>query len=190
MKLSDQMVFSKALQAPKLPEGQTPIAISALETRQSPNDVQALREITIRMYETHRVNMGNSDVFNMARSPDASDHPDPISDGRGSGNEPTPMSGIVEQLPGEPTCSPGEIPEDLEEFEWADLDGATYLVKPKRAPTSRNQPGRMITATRGSIANFKGYQNGKSTGKGKGRQSAGRIRCGASDHHWRQCPFP
>ena len=63
MKLSDQMVFNKALQALKLPEWQTPIVISALETRQNSNDAQALKEITIRMYETHKTNKDNSDVF-------------------------------------------------------------------------------------------------------------------------------
>ena len=63
MTLSDQMIFNKALQALKLPDARTPIAISALETRNPPTDVQALKEITIRMYDTHKPSQGRSDIF-------------------------------------------------------------------------------------------------------------------------------
>ena len=190
MKLSDQMVFNKALQALTLPEGQAPIVISALETRRNPNDVQALKEITIRMYETHKVNKDNSDVST------ANTIPEPCNTGldsvRGQSDQNNESMNLDD---GNPALLPenAEDPETIDtadEYEWTDNDGTTYLIKPKRPVSGRNQPGQMITATRGSIANFKGYKNGKSLGKGKGKPSPGCIRCGASDHRWRQCPFP
>ena len=80
--------------------------------------------------------------------------------------------------------------DDASTYEWTDEHAATYLLRPKRPVSGRNQPGQMITATRGSIANFKGYKNGNGPQKGKGGNAATCIRCAATDRHWKQCPFP
>ena len=168
MKLSDQMIFNKALQALRLPENQTPIVISAMETRNAPNDVQALKEITIRMYETHKPSTDRSDVF-VALTPTIGE----LESSQGN----IPSAAIVEQsdhtgVTTLPAIDENEITaewEDESSYEWTDSEGVTYLLRPKRPVSGRNQPGQMITATRGSIANFKGVKNGKSSPKGKGK---------------------
>ena len=169
MKLSDQMIFNKALQSLRLPGNQTPIATSAMETRNAPNDVQASKEITIRMYETHKPSTDRSDVF-VASTP-------PIGDPESSeGN--TPSTATVDQSGHTggvtlPAIDENEITDEWEDessYEWADPEGVTYLLRQKRPISGRNQPGQMITDTRGSIANFKGVKNGKSSPKGKGKR--------------------
>ena len=54
MPMSDKVVFSRAIHALRLPDGQMPIVLSALETRPGRFSVDGLREIAIRMYETHK----------------------------------------------------------------------------------------------------------------------------------------
>ena len=173
----------------KLPGSQTPIVISSIETSQCPHDVKALKEITIRMYETHKPSKDQSDVFNMEQE-DIQMHETPSGDVIQSG---IPTEPITPGENGDPEYNPyeGDDPYGNEgEAEWTDENGATYLLRPKRPVAGRNQPGQMITATRGSIANFKGVKNGNGSLKAKGKPAPGCIRCDATDHHWRQCPFP
>ena len=62
------MIFNKALQALNLPETQLPIVLSALETKNNPNDVIALKDITVRMFETHRVHADRTDIYGGAEN--------------------------------------------------------------------------------------------------------------------------
>ena len=63
MPLGEKVVFNKVIQALRFPEGQLPIALSALETRPGPYSAAALREITIRMYETHKSGADTTEVY-------------------------------------------------------------------------------------------------------------------------------
>ena len=63
MAMGEKVALSRAIHAIRLPDGQLPIALSALETRQNPNSVAALREITIRMYETHKTGTDSTEAY-------------------------------------------------------------------------------------------------------------------------------
>ena len=71
--MNDKVVSSRAIRALRLPGCQLPIAISALKTRSGRFSAPALREITIRMYETHKPGADSTGVFagNWAHSPDS-----------------------------------------------------------------------------------------------------------------------
>ena len=73
MALIPQMLFNKALQALNLPESQLHIVLSGLETKNNPNDAIALKDIAIRMFETHRVRAERSDIYNADSVPDGND---------------------------------------------------------------------------------------------------------------------
>ena len=62
MPLSDTVIFNKALTALRIPDGQLPVILSAMETRTNPKSTEALRQMTIRMYETHKKS-DSSDVY-------------------------------------------------------------------------------------------------------------------------------
>lgn len=49
-----EMITPNAMQALKLTESQLPIVLSALETKQNSHIVDILKDLTIRMFETHR----------------------------------------------------------------------------------------------------------------------------------------
>ena len=61
--MNDDMVFHKAIQALKFPEGQLPLVLSSLQTTGQSNSVQALKDLTIKMYETHRPSNDQTDVY-------------------------------------------------------------------------------------------------------------------------------
>ena len=63
MKMSEEAISPNALQALKLTESHLPIALSDLETNKDSHIVEGLRDITIRMFETHRHAPDRSDVF-------------------------------------------------------------------------------------------------------------------------------
>ena len=54
-----------------------------------------------------------------------------------------------------------------DEVQWADEQGGTLLVRPKRPTKSGNKPGQQNAAMRGSISNFRPNPNGETGGKGK-----------------------
>ena len=54
MPLDDSVIFNKALASLRIPDGQLPVILSALESRPDPKSTNALREMAIRMYETHK----------------------------------------------------------------------------------------------------------------------------------------
>ena len=65
MAAGPQMIFNNALPALNLPETQLPIVLADLETKNNPpNGAIALKVGTVRMFETHRVRAGRSDIYN------------------------------------------------------------------------------------------------------------------------------
>ena len=52
--MSESVVFHRAIQALRVPEGQLPILLATLETFPNPTSVDSLKSLTIKMYETHR----------------------------------------------------------------------------------------------------------------------------------------
>ena len=176
--LSEQMISGKSLQSLRLPEPQTAIATSALATRECSRDVRASREIAVRMYDARRPNPDRPDVFaadqstEMTDAPVAPPTPTDSSGGAAEGNHAEREEGDAEEF---------DAYDNSEGYERDDADGATFLVRPNRPASGRNQPWQMIAATRGSIANFEGLKNGETRGKGNGEPSPGRIRCDAAD---------
>ena len=63
MGMKEEVVFHRALQALRLPEGQLPIVLATLETFPSPHSVQALKALTIKMFETHKNTVDSSEVY-------------------------------------------------------------------------------------------------------------------------------
>ena len=63
MSMSEEMMYAKALHAFKLSESQLPIVLSALETKANGQTIEALKDITIKMIETHRRRSDPSDVY-------------------------------------------------------------------------------------------------------------------------------
>ena len=61
--MNDKVVFSRAIHALRLPDGQMPIALSALETSPCRFSAEGLPGITIRMYETHKPGSDSADVY-------------------------------------------------------------------------------------------------------------------------------
>ena len=73
MALSPMMISNMALRALNIPESQLPIVLSALETKNNPNDMIALNDITIRMFETHRVHVDRTDFYTAGATPEDND---------------------------------------------------------------------------------------------------------------------
>ena len=63
MNLSGSIIFHRAIQAIRVPEGQLPILLATLETFPNPTSVTSLRELSIKMYETHKSKPDSSEVF-------------------------------------------------------------------------------------------------------------------------------
>ena len=64
--MSEKIVPNRATRALRLPVGQIPIALSAVETLPGRLSVTGLREIAIRMYETHKLAGDSTEVYNAA----------------------------------------------------------------------------------------------------------------------------
>ena len=69
MPKNGKVEFDRAIRVVRLPGGQIPIAMSALETRPGRFSVSALREITIRMYEARKHGGDSTEVFASNRAP-------------------------------------------------------------------------------------------------------------------------
>ena len=54
---------------PKLPETPLSIVLSSLESKLNPNAVNDLKDITIRLFETHRVRADRSGIYNAEAAP-------------------------------------------------------------------------------------------------------------------------
>ena len=171
--MSEEMVFAKALQALKLSGTQLPILISVLETKQKSHCITTLKDMTIKMVETHRHRPGPSEVFN------ATDNQ--------SQNLTDTLDGW--EAPEHPETEEWyEGDDDEETFERTDEHGEVFLFRPKRAAKARNAPGAAASATQGAIQQFRAIPNGRPKGKGKGAMSC--LRCGQPGHFRRQCPQP
>ena len=161
MAMTDQVVFNRAIQALRVPDGQLPIILSALETRPDRFSVDSLKDITIRMYETHRPKIDTTEVYV------ANNYP------------PTESQGQDETMHAE---------EYESEEDWQDSlevtmeDGNVFLMKPKKPTKPRNAPGMHEAAKRGAVNAFRHIPNHKGQGP--------RIRCGDPSHHWKECPHP
>ena len=160
MDMSEDMTFHKAIQALKLPDGQLPIVLAALKTSGEATSLKALRELTIKMYETHKSSGDATEVYHAQLE-----------------STPTISNDTEEE-------------EAESEWEITDESGQTFLMRPKKKIKSRNAPGAAEAARRGAMANFKGTPNYKSKGKGKSPLAGPCLRCGDPNHHYRDCPLP
>lgn len=70
MAADDDMLFRKAIQSTRLPDGHLPIGLSTLKTMNSPSSVDELKELTIKMYETQRPSSDKTYVYLAAESMD------------------------------------------------------------------------------------------------------------------------
>ena len=171
MPMNSKVVFNRAIRALRLPDGQLPIVLSALETRPDRFSVEALREIAIRMYETHKPGGDSTEVF--ATTIDAQN--DTVAtyhsaDGNWDENDwefDEEESGWNHEE---------EISEIMLE------DGPIMLMKPKKPTEPRNTPGIHEASRRGAVKNFSNIPNRK--GKGKGKMVC--LRCGDPSHTWRE----
>ena len=75
--MDDDMVFHKAIKALRFQEGQLPIVLSSLHTTGESNSAQALENLTINMYETHRPNSDLTDVYHAQESTETDMRHDP-----------------------------------------------------------------------------------------------------------------
>ena len=170
MPMTQQVIFNRAIQALRVPEGQLPIVLSALETRPDRFSIEGLRDITIRMYETHRPKPDPTEVF-------AAD----VNHGQSTVNH--TCDGIEAEGYGQE-----------EEDSWDDSmtvtmeDGSIFLMKPKKPSKPRNAPGMHESAKRGAIQTFRNIPNQKGKGNSAGKGVC--IRCGDPSHHWKECPHP
>ena len=64
--MNDDMISHKAIQALRFPEGQLPIVLSALKTSGGSTSVKALKDLTIKMYETHMPIADSTDVYHLS----------------------------------------------------------------------------------------------------------------------------
>ena len=74
MNLSESIIFHRAIQALRLPEGQLPILLATLETFPNPTSVTSLRELSIKMYETHKSKIDPSEVFTTGNTENGEEH--------------------------------------------------------------------------------------------------------------------
>ena len=169
----DNVIFNRAIHALRLPEGQLPIVLSVLETRPDRFSVTALREVTIRMYETHKPGGGPAEVF----TADAQNRNDTQWTYHNA----------------ESTMDPNDWTWHWNDTDWtyeSDAseaileDGSIMLTKPKKPLKPRNTPGIHEASRRGAVKTFSYIPNRK----GKGKTVC--LRCGDPSHHWKDCPHP
>ena len=173
MPLNDKIVFNRAIHALRLPEGQLPIALSALGTRPDRFSVTRLREITIRMYETHKMGGDSAELYTAASQP-PDDAQQTFHAVWGYGGE---SDWYWEEE--EP-----DLIHDPEATEITLEGGSIMLMKPKKPNKPRNTPGSNESERRGAVKTFSHIPNRK----GKGKSVC--LRCGDPSHHWRDCPHP
>ena len=175
MPMNQTVVPNRAIQALRLPYGQLPIVLSALETRPDRFSVDSLREITIRMYEAHKPGGDSSEVF--ATSTPTSLNPNhTYYDEENDWDENEWWSHEGEWDP--------DHSEDVSEII---LDGGSImLMKPKKQTNPRNTPGIHESSRQCAVRNFSFIPNRK--GKGGGKSVC--LRCGDPSHHWEDCPHP
>ena len=161
MPMIDKVVFNRAIHALRLPEGQLPIVLSVLETRPDRFSVAALREVTIRMYETHKPGSDPTEVFTADAQGDndaqwayhAADSTQDPNDWNWQWND-------------------GDWNYEEETSEVLLEDGSIMLMRPKKHTKPRNTPGIHEASRRGAVKTFSYIPNRK----GKGKSVC--LRCG------------
>ena len=167
MTVNEEMVFRKVIQALRLPDGQLPIVLSAFRTMNASTSAQSLKELKIKMYETHRPITAHTDVYQAQIDLTGGDDSVSASD--------TGMTG------------------ESEEIEIADSDGQVFLMKPKEKSKPKNSPGAAESARHGAIRTFQGAPAYKGIGKGAGKSFSKTGPCLRRDgpNRWhRDCPLP
>ena len=175
MPMIDKVIFNRAIHALRLPEGQLPIVLSVLETRPDRFSVAALREVTIRMYETHKPGGDPAEVF--------------TADAQGGCDSQWTYHSA--EMASEANDWNGQWNEcdwqcDDETSEVLLEDGPIMLMKPKKPYKPRNTPGIHEASRRGAVKTFSYIPNRKGEGAGKSVC----LRCGDPSHHWKDCPHP
>ena len=165
--MNEEMIFHKAIQALRFPEGQLPIVLSALKTTGESKSIQALKEITINMYETHRPITDSSDVYHAS-----------------------PIEGMADESIVEPADEEWEY---TDEYGQIFLMKPKKKSKGKNAPGAAEAARRGAVANfRGLPNRSVHYNKGENQGKGKTTQpnQGPCLRCGDPNHHYRDCPHP
>ena len=125
------MISPQALQAMKSSETQRPVAISALETKQNSHIVETLKDITVKMFETHRRNPDSSEVYVNQSAQD-----------------------LAEEQGGPSIAFGEEDPDDGTDYrQWYDEDtGETYWTKHKRAAKRKMHLGPMCRRNKAPLS--------------------------------------
>lgn len=137
--------------------------------------MEALCDIAIRLFGTHRNNPDASEVFAVDRITE-----------KESGTDTTPNE--------EPTGDDTEVRDgDDDSVEWVSEEtGEISLTKPTRLEKARNDPGAAATAQKWAIEQFRGVPNAvPRKGASKGKKGATMFRrCASPDRFWGDCPQP
>ena len=171
---NENVFFSRAIRALRVPGGQLPLALSAIVTRPCNFHTSGHRGIAIRMYETRLTAGDESEGFSpnvTPESPPRNNYLAPVGDGCDEYRE-----GEEEDSAG---GSDGATEGDMG-------DGSIYLVRPKKPVKHRNFPGGRYAFRRGAVANFGNIPNRRR----KWRNRPVRIRLGDPSRQWRARPFP
>ena len=70
MNISESIIPHRAIQPQRLREGKPPILLASLDTFNNPTSAKALRELSIKMYETHRGKTNASEVPHENHNPE------------------------------------------------------------------------------------------------------------------------
>ena len=157
MQMNEKVVFNRATRALRLPDGQLPVALSALETRPCRFSGSALREIAIRMCETHRPGGDSAEVY----APDIPGNSESLNTFRAHDN------------------SRNDDDWDFQAYDWGSnhdnelkevlLEGGSIMrMKPKKPVKPRNTHGVRGASRRGAVKKSSHIPNRK--GKGAGRR--------------------
>ena len=175
MPMGEKVVCARSIRALRLPDGQLPIALSEMETRPDRFSVSALREITIRMYATHKTGGDPTEVYDVDT---------PVNhDARNT------FHAKENDWGGNDWACPDEdwyYGMEGEAEELALEDGTIMSMKRKKPTKPQNAPGVREASRRGAVGDFSHIPNLEGNGAGK----SVRLRCGDPPHRWRECPHP
>ena len=130
MELIDRAIFIKSPEALRLPEKQFPIVRDALETKQDPTHILALKDITIRTFETRRARAYRSDMFADHTELPRGDDREPLADTTGYRPTFPVIPGAIDSADGDSE----DLENDGEEvgYQWADREGNIHAFRAKR----------------------------------------------------------
>ena len=111
--MNEDMIFHKSAQALRFPDGQLPIVLSALQTSGESTSQKALKDLTIKIYETHRAITDHTDVYSVNHPPVETDETEP------------------------------EGTESDSEWEYTDEFGQVFLMRTKENRKEKTPPGQL-----------------------------------------------